>query len=152
VTIFGWAQEATNVLRLWILIVFCLSSKFSGKIIGNRNDGVFVLVCQNMAKDAVDDATAETATALVDGGGGATAISHARIAKVIKPRPYGLFLAEKGASLILTNLWFINDFQRIIIVIIISRTTTTTQDKEGKYNSTRDGMGRGLLPQKHQYR
>ena len=33
-TIFGWAQEATNVLQLWILIVFCLSSKFSGKIIG----------------------------------------------------------------------------------------------------------------------
>ena len=142
-TIFGWAQEATNVLQLWILIVFCLSSKFSGKIIGNRNDGVFVLVCQNM------DATAETATALVDGGGGATAISHARIAKVIKPRPYGLFLAEKGASLFLTNLWFINDFQRIIIIIIIiiSRTTTSQDGEgEGKYNSTRYGMGCSLLP------
>jgi len=91
-------------------------------------------VCPSLQniKDAVDDATAETATALVDGGGGATAISHARIAKVIKPRPYGLFLAEKGASLFLTNLWFINDFQRIIIVIIIiiSR-TTTSQDGEG---------------------
>ena len=124
------------------------------QIIGNRNYGVFVLVCQNMAKDAVDDATAETATALVDGGGGATAISHARIAKVIKPRPYGLFLAEKGASLFLTNLWFINDFQRIIIVIIIISRTTTSQDGEGegKYNSTRYGMGRGLLPQEHQYR
>jgi len=33
----SWAQEATNGLQLWILIVFCLSSKFSGKIIGNRN-------------------------------------------------------------------------------------------------------------------
>ena len=44
-TIFGWAQEATIVLQLWILIVFCLSSKFSGKIIGNEIDGVFVLVC-----------------------------------------------------------------------------------------------------------
>ena len=146
-TIFGWAQEATNVLQLWILIVFCLSSKFSGKIIGNRNDGVFVLVCKTWLKDAVDDATAETATALVDGGGGATAISHARIAKVIKPRPYGLFLAEKGASLFLTNLWFINDFQRIIIIIIISRTTTSQDGEgEGKYNSTRYGMGCSLLP------
>jgi hypothetical protein len=78
----------------------------------------------------VDDATAETAdtTALVDGGGGATAISHARIAKVIKPRPYGLFLAKKGASL-------------------VSRTTTTQDGEgEGKYNSTWDGMGCSLLP------
>jgi len=33
--------------------------------------------------------TADTTTALVDGGGGATAISQAHIAKVIKPRPYG---------------------------------------------------------------
>lgn len=55
----------------------------------------------------VDDATAETADTktLVDGGGGATAISHARIAKVIKPRPYGLFLAEKGASLFLDPIF-----------------------------------------------
>jgi NADH dehydrogenase FAD-containing subunit len=57
----------------------------------------------------VDDATtAETAdatAALVDGGGGATAMSHARIARVIKPRPYGLFLAEKGALLFLDPIF-----------------------------------------------
>jgi hypothetical protein len=33
--------------------------------------------------------TADTTTALVDGGGSATAILQARFAKVIKPRPYG---------------------------------------------------------------
>jgi hypothetical protein len=62
-----------------------------------------------LADAATETTTASTTTTTTssrsDSTAAAAAISQARIANVIQPRPYGLFLAEKGASLFLDPLF-----------------------------------------------